>query len=59
MTAEEAEALATKASPVGTPPAAKAKTTNKDGFVKGQEVSEKDYFTFLAKQRLARNNKEI
>lgn len=46
-----------KQSAVGTTPTARAKPTNKDGFVKGQEVSEKDYFSFLAKQRLINSKK--
>lgn len=40
------------ASSVGVPAKGKEKTTNKDGFVKGQEVSEKDYALYIAKQRL-------
>ena len=42
-------------SPVGTPATGRQATKNKNGFVKGQEVSNKDYFEFIAKQRLVKN----
>lgn len=32
-------------------PKAKPSTKNKDGFIKGAEVSEKDYFSQMAKLR--------
>lgn len=40
-----------KTSPVGTPPTAKQKPTNKDGFIKGQEVNQDEYFKFISQQR--------
>jgi len=40
-----------KPSPVGTPPKAKAKITNKDGLIKGQIVEEKDYWAIVNKSR--------
>lgn len=39
-------------SPVGTTATGKQKATNKDGFIKGQLVNEKDYFKYMAEQRL-------
>lgn len=38
-------------SPVGTPATGRQTTLNKDGLVKGQVVSEKDYWSILNKQR--------
>lgn len=39
-------------SPVGTPATGKQKAENKDGFIKGQVIEPKDYFKFMAEQRL-------
>jgi len=33
------------------PKKVKTSNKNKDGFVKGSEVSQKDYFAFIAKQK--------
>lgn len=49
--AEVVEKKEVEMSPVGTPKKSGAK--NKDGFVAGQLVSEKDYFKYIAEQ----NNK--